>query len=79
MPKAANGKRYITKAEYSQFPAHHFRDRTGHYYTVYMNADDPDGPVYVKQVRDHVRVELVTAEQWANAIMNHGMYQEGGN
>lgn len=75
MPKAAEGKLYITRKEYERFPAHHFRDRAGYYYTVYMDEDDPHGPVYVKQVRDHVTVDLLTAEEWENAILNHGLHE----
>lgn len=76
MARAQDGMEYIPASEYERYPVHHFRDRTGRYYTVYMD-DSGDGPIYVKQVTDTVRVEKVTEEQWANAILNHDMRESG--
>jgi hypothetical protein len=77
MPRAVAGKPYIKREEYEQYPLHHFRDRNGNGYYVYMDADTDEGPVYVKQVADHVRIDKVTKEQWSNALLNHGMRQAG--
>jgi hypothetical protein len=70
------GKKQIPAAEYKQYPLHYFRDKRGNLYYVYMDIHDQDGPVYIKQVADHVRIDKVTSEQWGNAILNHGMYEE---
>jgi hypothetical protein len=77
MARAKDGMDYIPASEYEKYPRHHFRDRAGRAYTVYMDIDDQDGPVYIVQVADHVRVDKATSEQWGNAILNHGMYEEG--
>jgi hypothetical protein len=78
MARAQDGMRYIPASEYEQYPRHHFRDRTGRAYTVYME-DAGDGPIYVKQVTDTVRVQKINEEQWANAILNHGMCESGSD
>lgn len=67
------GQKQIPKAEYEHLSVHHFRDHHGNYYTVYWDDHDDDGPIYVKQVRDHVTVQKVTPDQWENAVLNHGL------
>ena len=74
-----SGKKLIPASEYEQYEKYSFRDKGGKLYYVYMDVDDnrDDAPVYVKQVSGYgTHIDKVTLEQWSNAILNHGMYDD---
>ena len=77
-----SGKKLIPASEYEQYGKHSFRDKCGNLYYVYMDVDDDrdEAPVYIKQVTSYgTHIDKATLEQWSNAIINHGMYNERGD